>query len=205
MDKRLSKIIIIVVVVLAVLVVAMLVAMNQQPQVYVGNIVERPKPVLAEEPIESEVVAPDGKFTAILTHLKNGDTINYKFIITNTKDGSQKEIFKRTTPVTSEMSLPDNTFSSDNKYVFLKLTDGGKDQYIVMRTDGEELLKDTQTLELVGMFYEKYSDFVVTDVTGWAGPTLLVVNSDKAEGGIGPSFWFDLSSRTFIKLSTRFN
>ena len=55
------------------------------------------------------------------------------------------------------------------------------------------------------LFAQKYADYKITDVTGWAAPTLLVVNTDKLDGTVGPSFWFDVASLSFTRLSTRFN
>jgi hypothetical protein len=53
-------------------------------------------------------------------------------------------------------------------------------------------------MEISELFYAKYSEYKITDITGWAAPNLLIVNTDDVNSEEGPSFWFDVSSKTFI-------
>jgi hypothetical protein len=128
---------------------------------------------------------------------KGSGAVTYKFVVKDEESGVQKEIFTKTEAAGVTLSIPDNTFSSDNKYVFLKETSASGVIYLV--------LADTQTFDVSSLFTAKYPNYVITDATGWAGPTLLIINTDKASGGIGPSFWFDVASNSFIQLSSRFN
>lgn len=150
------------------------------------------------------VGSPDGKFTLTMKQEKGVDTHNYRFLVTDEGTGVQREILTRSVPAGTTLSIPANTFSSDNKYLFLQETGGAESGYIVLAASGANI-GDSQTLNVSSLFMVKYSDYVITGATGWAGPTLLVVNTDKADGGRGPSFWFDVASKSFIQLSTRFN
>jgi hypothetical protein len=151
-----------------------------------------------------EVLAPDGKATLTLRQKRAEGGFLWTASV-RAGEGAEKEIFAKALPSGSSISVPFNTFSPDDKFVFLKedVPDGVK--YIVLSASGASLPKGSQSFEIVGLFAEKYPDYKVTDVTGWGGQTLIVVNTDKAGGGTGPSFWFDVTSASFIRLTNRFD
>jgi hypothetical protein len=153
---------------------------------------------------EASVESPDGKLTLKMQENKGKEGTTYIFWISGS-DGSAKEIFRKTTPLGSALSIPFNTFSPDGKYVFLKEANDSNADYLVLSVAGTWLTKDSQTLEISGLFADKYPDYKITDATGWGGPTLVVINTDRISGGEGPSFWFDVGSRSFIQLSNRFD
>lgn len=151
-----------------------------------------------------DVMSPDGKVSLEMKkNNQEGDTF-YSFLLNNEENGSQKLLWDRMVSG-GTMSLPFNAFSPDNKYVFLKEEVGGSINYFVLKTSGEEMYGDGSAFCFSDMFKEKYQDYVITDVTGWGGVGLIIVNTDKVDGGTGPSFWFDVTSKSFIRLSTRFN
>jgi hypothetical protein len=151
------------------------------------------------------VGSPDGKMSLTLKQKKGDGTVTYTFLITDGDTNNQKEIFFKTVSSGTVISVPNNTFSSDNKYVFFKEVGLGVSDYYVLNTSGAPVYKDIQSFNFSGLFAEKHKDDVITDATGWAGPTLVVVNTDKSDGGVGPSFWFDVASKSFIQLSNRFD
>lgn len=158
--------------------------------------VNTPKTANAQGPRLTTVGSPDGKMS--LTMKEEGqDSILYTFLLKDEGTGASQQIFTKTASVGATLTIPLNTFSPDNKYVFLKETYGGKNSYFVP-LDGQEV-------KFSDLFASKYEDFVITDVTGWGGVNLIVINADKAGGGIGPSFWFEMPSKSFIRLSNRFN
>jgi hypothetical protein len=153
-----------------------------------------------------DIVSPDEK--VILT-VKKGREINgvvtQAFYISSETDKNPLKIFEKETSAENLISVPVNTFSPDNKYIFLKYEDAGKDRYIVLRTDGTDIKEGSKLVEIESLFSEAYPDFVIGDVTGWGSYSLLIVNTDTLEGKTGPSWWFDLSNLSFIRLSSRFN
>ncbi len=166
-------------------------------------------PVLALDPTPSPsqvttVLAPDGKKTLIMKEKKDGEGINHTFSISSDEDGLQKVIFTKTLPRESSLTIPYNAFSPDDKYIFLKEINSGEAGYFVLSTSGTLFAGEVQTLDISGSFKEKYADYVIADVTGWGGPNLVVVNTYKSSGGKGPSFWFDVGSKSFIRLSHAF-
>lgn len=159
----------------------------------------------ADLPSETAVGSPDGKFTLMMREEKGKENVTYSFRITASADGTQKGIFTKTVPVGTTLAIPQNTFSPDDKYVFLKETSSGGTQYIVLSASGVSLNKDGQTLEISSLFEAKYPDLKITDATGWGGMTLIVFNAEKKDGGQGSSFWFDVTGHSFIQLSSHFN
>lgn len=152
------------------------------------------------------VISPDGKYTLTMDTKEVGsDNIEQKFYISS---DTMVEIVELNTDDLLKggiITIPFNTFSPDNKFIFLMQTVSEKAEYFVLRTDGEKILGDKYAFRLIEPFNKRYPDLKVTDVTGWGGLNLIVVNTDQIEGGTGPSFWFDLSNFSFIRLSHRFN
>ena len=155
-------------------------------------------------PNVSKVGSPDGKMTLEMTEKKDGAQTTYIVNISG-EDGVSRTVFNKTYDSGWSVSIPYNTFSPDNKRIFLKISGPTTVSYIVVNSSGEEIGKDNQTVEIVGRFEAKEPNYKITDVTGWAAPALMIINTDKNDGSIGPSFWFDLSNMSFVPLSTRFN
>ncbi len=158
----------------------------------------------AETSQVSSVTSSDGNWVLTMKQAKAKDMVMYRFLATD-DNGNQKEIYTKTVSAGDIFSIPQNTFSPDDKYFFLKETNPAGTNYPVMTTSGVPIAKEALSLDISSLFAAKYSNYVITDVTGWGGQTLLVINTDKLSGGQGPSFWFDLTSKSFIQLSNRFN
>ncbi|KKQ84686.1 MAG: hypothetical protein UT08_C0015G0022 [Candidatus Woesebacteria bacterium GW2011_GWB1_38_8] len=153
-----------------------------------------------------DVISPNEKATLTMKGLKKADgTLKQTFFISLDLAKESIEIYAHESNPSYQTLIPYNTFSPDNKYIFLKIEDPERAQYIVVRTDGKNIKGEEKSVEITSLFYEKYEEFVITDVTGWGGYSLIVVNTNYKDGKIGPSFWFDLSNFSFIQLSNRFN
>lgn len=160
---------------------------------------------LSEDDSKVSILAPDGSMTLIVENKRSGeDTINQKFSIMS-EDDQTVEIYSFDSLKDQLVSVPYNTFSPDNKFIFLKTITPSGNEYIVMRTDGKFILEESKTVAVIESFNQKFQNLVVTDVTGWGGKNLIVVNTDLKEQGVGPSFWFDVSNLSFIRLASRFN
>jgi hypothetical protein len=199
MDKHQSKIIIFSCLLISIIFVVFVLVPKQQTTI--SNVSSTPTPApaipVALADTETSVEAPDGKFTLNMKQKYAGSSITYTFLTTDETTGIQTEIYTKTEPAGVTLVIPTNTFSSDDKYIFLKEISSSSTDYFVV--------KGGEALDISGPFADKYQNYVITDVTGWAGPTLVVVNTDKINGKVGPSFWFDVSSKSFIQLSDRFN
>ncbi len=159
---------------------------------------------VTENETDYEVVSPDGKYSLSLNN-KGSDLIHQTVILQTVKDSSTKILLEKSASKDSLLTVPSNTFSPDDKYIFLKDGADMNTKYLVLRTDSKNLKGETKSAEIISLFYAKYTDFVVTDATGWGGIGVIVVNTDYKNGKIGPSFWFEPASLGFIRLNTRFN
>lgn len=154
-------------------------------------------------PSVMSISAPDGKMILKVREEKVSGGAKKAFSIL-TKDGKLAEIYSIILTGGQDVTVPFNTFSPDDKYIFLKKTGPDQPQYLVFSTSGKALV-ESGNVEVTSLFYDKYSDYKVTDITGWGGESLLVINTDNASGGQGPSFWFEVPTHAFIRLSNRFN
>src|SRR6185369_13471159 len=179
MDNLRSKIIIVVCLVVSGFSVFYILKANQK-----DNGSQRPSyapPVaVADSPVSTTVDSPDGKKKLTVKEEKGKETKTYTFSVLDVSTNVSKVVFAKTVPTNTTLSIPFNAFSPDDKYVFLKDVSGGETTYFVP-LEGE-------TLDILNMFAEKHPEYKVTDVTGWGGMTLIVVNTDKKDGGQGPSF-----------------
>jgi hypothetical protein len=145
------------------------------------------------------VESPDGKMVLTIISTKNGGNT----VWTVSADG--REILNETLPAEADITIPFNTFSPDNKYIFLQKTVGGSISYPVLSTGGADISKDGQQAEIAGLFAAKFPEYKITSATGWGGINLVVFNTQKTDGSPGPSFWFEVPSHAFIRLSNTFN
>ena len=151
----------------------------------------------AQTPDLTNIISPDGLMTLTMKKEKVQDGITYTFFTVNSKTGTQNTIFTKTVSPGDAISIPVNTFSPDDKYIFLKEENSGKTDFFVVTKSG--------VLDISGPFTVKYPKLTITDVTGWGGMNLVVVNTNKEDGSLGSSFWFEVPGGGFIQLSTRFN
>ncbi len=170
----------------------------------------KPSPTSSLEPVaevtekETEVISQDGKHILTMRQTFKEGLSTYAFFLSSDKDKQKKVLY--TTDFLDGVSyeLPFNSFSPDGKFLFIKSKDAVGDRFLVFSTNiSAEKAQDP--VEVGSLFAAKYTDLVLTDVTGWGGLGLLVLNSDNAEGKSVPSFWYEASSGRFIRLSTRFN
>ena len=162
--------------------------------------------ISGQQPKTIDVLSPDGKFDLTMKDETNQNSQIYTFSVTDTSSGLVKELFTKTTALDDVLSAPLNAFSPDDKFIFLKEANNGAADYYVLNASGALFSDGSQTRDISAPFATKYSsNYVVSDITGWAAPTLVVINTNKVDGNIGPSFWFDVPSKSFIPLSTRFN
>ena len=172
---------------------------RQTPQPASVNQVAEPSPVP-----DLTGQSPDGKISLTLKQQPGAETITWT-LTASQAGAAAKTIWWQTLPTGTTLSLPLNTVSPDNQYLFLQQNWADGDRYLVLTTTGLPLGKESQSVEFAKAFSAKYPEFKITAVTGWGGVNLIVINTDKISGGVGPSFWFDVPSQSFIQLSNRFN
>lgn len=163
-----------------------------------------PTPTTISEISETEQMSsPDGTENLTMERQKMGESIKYSFFTSDTS-GAQQFIYSKELISSQSISIPFNTWSPDNRYFFVKESTSGKNNYYVFYASGENFFDYSQYLSVQLLFEEKVDGYVITDVTGWAAPTLLIVNTQEKEGDGKVSFWLDVRSQSFIRLGTYF-
>ena len=159
-----------------------------------------PTPTPSNLPVITQttsVDSPDSLESVVLEKTTKEGENNYSLYVLNKEDNFKIFLFSKKTELNFDISIPFNTWSPDNRFVFIKEP---RKTFLVWDTEGEE-----QSSNVSELFKAKYEDLILADVTGWAAPDLLIVNTKTEAGDIGPSLWFDVKSKSFIALSTRFN
>lgn len=154
-------------------------------------------------PKTTTILAPNGKMNLIVKEEKTKDGTVDTFY-SQTDSSGQVQIYTETLAAGTTISVPYNTFSPDNKYIFLKKTTPTGVSYFVLKTDGTAFKNSEQSIDFVSLFNSKYPDATASDVTGWGGMTLIVINHNNPDGTVKNSFWYDVASNSIIPLSTKF-
>lgn len=149
--------------------------------------------------------SPDGNKTLTTKKQKMKDSVIYSFFVSDTNSTNQKLIFEKTENLSQSLIIPFNTWSPDNVYFFLKEEMKSINNYYVFYSSGKTFSNNNQYINIQELFTKKFSRYTIENVTGWATPNLLIINTRTENGDKGPSFWFDLPSQSFIQLATHFN
>jgi len=144
--------------------------------------------------------SPDG--TRILTIEKKDNF--YTIFVTSNLDDKKVQIFKKEKINSSQLEIPYNTWSPDNVYFFLKEKNAAIDNYLVFQSSGEIFLNNLSYLSIQEPFKLNAPDYTIEEVTGWAAPNLIVVNTKQNDFDNKSSFWYEVPSQAFIQLGTYF-
>lgn len=147
----------------------------------------------------STTLSPDGKATLTEKKQTTKGSTTYTF---TTDTGLT---FTKTLAVPGTISIPFNTWSNDDKYIFLKEDVNGQTNYYVLSASGKTFADGSLFINLSDVFARKLPNLKLSEATGWAAPTLIVVNTTTSDGKEGSSFWFEITDQSFIQLSERFN
>ena len=168
------------------------------------NITPIPTVVVPGPIKKDDMDSPDGTMTLSMESQQTDREIKYSFFTSVKSESDRQLIFEKEIDVPKNLSIPYNTWSPDNKFLFLKQTSPFQIDYFVFFADGKDFSEGSHYLEIQDLFEQKVKDFVIEDVTGWSSPNLLLVNTKEIEGDKKASFWFDVYSKSFIRLSTYF-
>lgn len=155
-------------------------------------------------PQTSSQISPDGEMKLSMTVTINKDlSKKYSFIASSVDDANQKVIYTSTS-LQDKMSIPFNTWSPDNKYVFVNLLHENGSEAIVIKADGEAITTTETTINVSADFSTRITTDSYDETTGWAADNILIVNTKTSDGTKGPSYWYEIPSKIIILLSTKF-
>lgn len=158
-----------------------------------------------DTPVQTEKMdSPDGSKILTLEKKRTNNSSDNSFFVSS-PDTEKKLVFKKTENLTQNFSVPYNSWSPDNSEFFLKETTPARNNYLVFRATGANFSNNDQYINIQDVFVQKLPNYTIEDVTGWAAPDLVIVNTKNDKGDEGPSFWFVVSSQSFLQLGTHFN
>ncbi len=158
-------------------------------------------PVITELQLQETVnSSSDGTNSLILQKKLKGHSTIYTVFLKDDKSPAKRNLFTRTEGIAQSLSIPFNAWSPDNTYFFLKETTPKGFNYLVYPAENQNHV----SVNLSMLFAKAYPTYSITDVTGWGGYGLLVVNTKTQDGSL-QSFWFEVYDSAFIPLSTYFN
>jgi len=162
-------------------------------------------PEVTPIPVQTTTMdSPDGTRTLTMKKEQTSETTVHSINVSDAGNVGQT-IFNKELQDTQSLSIPYNTWSPDNKYFFLKESTPSVANYYVFSASGTPLSENVQYANIQDLFSQKFPDYQITDVTGWADPVLIIVNTTSNKTGQNASFWFDVTSLSFIQLGTFFN
>lgn len=172
----------------------------------IANLQPSPTDAPLPKPTTVSQVSPDGNKKLSMTQSVNKDGSNtYAFTVVDTATDNPQPIY--TVTLTGEtMSIPYNTFSPDDKYVFVQYNSKNGTHAWVLRVNGQPINPTTneQYYDATALFNQRYPNLTYDQITGWASETLLVVLTKNADGTEGQSFWVEIPSKAIIPLATQF-
>lgn len=182
---------------------------NHQPQFHFATTPTLPlqtSPTPIPSPTPQIWKSPDGMMELTMSVAQNKNaTKTYTLAVADSSGNNAKTILTKTMSDSGTITIPFNSWSPDKAYVFLQDTENGSKDTFVLKTSGDAFSNGQQYLDITSLFAAHLPNYHLTDITGWAAPGLIVVNTNNQDNSQGPSFWFDIGSQGFIQLATRFN
>ncbi|HSW88123.1 MAG TPA: hypothetical protein VLG12_03080 [Candidatus Saccharimonadales bacterium] len=154
-----------------------------------------------QEDVTSQI-SPNGAKKVVLKTTHNSDgTVTFNLSTTDGSGQNEQQVYSVILQASETMSIPFNTWSPDNKYFFV--VKDSKD-VMVFKASGETFADGAAYLDATDAFNQKNIDNTLTEATGWASETLIILNTTTADNQKGPSYWFEVPSKAIIRLSTEF-
>lgn len=164
-------------------------------------------PLVTEAPEQSvfSQISPDGTKKVIMKVIGNKDNSRtYSFSTSDGSGDNERFVFSKTLDMTNTMTIPYNTWSSNNQYFFVGENAKEEKKVFVFNASGESFGQGEQYLDVTDSFKKQNTGNNFAEATGWASESLIIVNTTKQNNTKGPSYWFELPSRAVTQLATEF-
>lgn len=157
------------------------------------------KPIAPTPAVQnSEVHSSDGEMNLIRQKQEQNDgSVAYLFFTSDISGNNKKLIFEKTVADGVSMEMSQNSWSPDNKYVFLREEKSDSFDFLVFNASGKNFSGGKKYIDVMPLFIESKIKYGMRDITGWDSPTLLHVITS------GPSYWLDVTTKAFLQLARR--
>lgn len=148
-----------------------------------------------------EVKSGDGSMKLIASARLAEGSENYTFKVSGGGEDAEGEVvYTNVVGLGEAITVPANSWSPDNKLFFILDRSWERNSYRVFRANGEVFKGGEKYLDINDYWSLSKRKYQIKEVTGWASGDLLVVLTVKEDGLAGPSFWFVVSSHSFMQL-----
>lgn len=165
-----------------------------------------PTPIIPKPETASQV-SPDGTKQLTMTITTHNDFSKTYLFITSDANGSNQHVVYETTNTASDsgtMSIPFNSWSPNDRYLFITKINNSGTEALVMRGDAQPITENESNFNVTEIFESRITGNIYQETTGWASDTLLIINTKTSDGSKGPSYWFEVPTKAIIQLSTQF-
>lgn len=162
-----------------------------------------PTPAATPPPLKATSVhSPDGTMKVDMRQVSEvSGSVTYSVFTSLVGGANQHILYVATPPSGATITIPANSWSPDNAFVFIKSQTSLGMTFFVFHADGSVFGDTTKYIDVGVLFKDQLPDLVLTDVTGWDSQNLLHVFTSAKDGTRGSSYWFDVDSSTFIELA----
>ncbi|MCL4360585.1 hypothetical protein M1555_05050 [Patescibacteria group bacterium] len=163
-----------------------------------GFPIPTPTAVPTPEIFHQNVHSPDGTKQIMLTRISRGNgSATYEVGDADISGKDAVVLYTASVPVAARLSLPPNSWSPDNSYVYIYASESA---VLVYRADGKPFPGGETARDVTADFHDKVSGKALRDVTGWDDAELLHVFTSLPDGSRSNPYWYDVVSRTFTGL-----
>lgn len=166
--------------------------------VIIGQRLAQTNQIVAEEPISriAEVKSGDGS-VKLVSVIEEIDRQTTKYSLSVWRGNKKMGELWQTTMSEEKLTLPFNSWSPDNKQLFIRV---GQDYY-VFKADGKNFGNGKLYLKVAEAWAETKNANSIDHVSGWAGDDLLVVYTNRPGGEMGSKYWFVTTTAKFMPLA----
>jgi hypothetical protein len=181
---------------------AVIIIFNRQQGVFMGESIAVPSVTPTQVPAAPvEASSIDGKMKLIMrTSLTEDSLVSYTFFIF---DGEKEYSIFTKDAKKNAFVVPSNSWSPEGSYIFIIDTSLVPEEVLVFKASGEVFGEAETNLNVTELFAESKKEHILDTATGWDSRGLLHLRTKNEDGTKGPSYWFDIDSRSFIELAAR--
>ena len=164
-------------------------------------------PLAVPDPEQSvfSQISPDGTKEVVMKIARNSDdTSTYSFYTADGSGANEKYIFEKTLDKERNMTIPYNTWSSNNQYFFIQENAKEGRTVFAFEVSGAPFSETEQYFNVTDLFRKQKTGNDFSEATGWASESLIIINATKEDGSKGSSYWFEVPSKAIIQLATEF-
>jgi hypothetical protein len=161
-----------------------------------------PSPVFIATTTTTSQISPDGTKKVMVNETKERDgSQTYALSV-----DSGKAFFTTTLGANESLTIPYNTWASNDNYFFIQEQTSSGPKVFVFKASGEPFSDSQQYLDLTDAFVKRTdgSGNTFDQATGWAEGNLIIINTKRSDGSQGASYWYEVPDGAVIPLSTKF-